>query len=531
MLWPDELVWQAAFIAVIAAVIVIAIMVVATPKENRTGELLLSGFTPTAPILPSVFALVVLVMIWGPEPGGSFPHGTMLLSAMVIAVAAWMAFAIWRGRNSSAQGVAPELYESLKTDYLALCNARFPTAERAAEAAKLGATIPFGQPGASDGPLPEDRLDSYVTAIGREMDFVQETIPDEMKISARAWNTGAPYLETQRKMSYVRDSMVAHEANATALHGHALALELRLNGANMGDSKAVLTPILAGAKEKIGAGEDLLAQARSLFLIASTMSAAVYDRQKTLVRIQLQQQWLVVVVQLVTIAVLAIALLAGASDEAISTGGLFYLLGAGSGILSLLHVRQSIAQPGLGEDYGLLRVELARAFTLSGLAAVIAVFLIANLPVIASSAMFDPPTPTAAPTQTMAATEPPATPIATEIPTEVPAATEIATPNQPGPLPVMAGITVQTLSYSQPSVDFVIAQGEPTATAVPTPVPDDVDDQEDWRPLNSVYAFGNLAGILIALLAGWIPERLFRSLTSYGNRLRYDIQSMSKTSG
>ena len=423
MLWPDELVWQAAFIAVIAAVIVIAIMVVATPKKNRTGELLLSGFTPTAPILPSVFALVVLVMIWGPEPGGSFPHGTMLLSAMVIAVAAWMAFAIWRGRNSSAQGVAPELYESLKTDYLALCNARFPTAERAAEAAKLGATIPFGQPGASDGPLPEDRIDSYVTAIGREMGFVQETIPDEMKISARAWNTGAPYLETQRKMSYVRDSMVAHEANATVLHGHALALELRLNGANMGDSKAVLTPILAGAKEKIGAGEDLLAQARSLFLIASTMSAAVYDRQKTLVRIQLQQQWLVVVVQLVTIAVLAITLLAGASDEAISAGGLFYLLGAGSGILSLLHVRQSIAQPGLGEDYGLLRVELARAFTLSGLAAVIAVFLIANLPVIASSAMFDPPTPTAAPTQTMAATEPPATPIATEIPTEVPAAT------------------------------------------------------------------------------------------------------------
>ena len=77
----------------------------------------------------------------------------------------------------------------------------------------------------------------------------------------------------------------------------------------------------------------------------------------------------------------------------------------------------------------------------------------------------------------------------------------------------------------------MIAQDEPTATAVPTPVPDDVDDQEDWRPLNSVYAFGNLAGILIALLAGWIPERLFRSLTSYGNRLRYDIQSMSKTSG
>ena len=328
-------------------------------------------------------------------------------------------------------------------------------------------------------------------------------------------------------MSYVRDSMVAHETNAAALQGHALALELRLNGANLGDTKPLLTPILASAKEKIATNVDLLAQARSLFMIASTMSAAVYNKQKTLVRIQLQQQWLVVVVQLVTVAVLALALLAGASDEAIGAGGLFYLLGAGSGILSLLHVRQSIAQPDLGEDYGLLRVELARAFTLSGLAAVIAVFLVANLPVIASSAMFDPPTPA----QTVIATEPAASPTATATPTETPAPTGDATPNRRS----IAGHGRSDRAYVVVFPANRWASRSPRRnrrqTAAPTPVPDEVDEQEDWRPLSSVYAFGNLAGILIALLAGWVPERLFRSLTSYGNRLRYDIQSMSKAGG
>jgi hypothetical protein len=81
------------------------------------------------------------------------------------------------------------------------------------------------------------------------------------------------------------------------------------------------------------------------------------------------------------------------------------------------------------------------------------------------------------------------------------------------------------MSYDSPSSANLFAQNPPET---PEPTPASANEDEDWRPLGIIFSFGNLAGLLIALVAGWIPERLFRSLTSYGNRLRYDIQSMSQ---
>ncbi len=530
---PAELFWRAAVVAGLTGMVAIVIALASTIwkpdfRDGRFG----SGFAPTAPIMPSAFALAVFVMMYAPSsatPEGSagptLVGGKVLLSALVISMSVWVVFAIWRGRHSTAQDVAPELYESLKTDYLALCNAVFPDDLAETSARFSSARMPTGMPAATDAPLPLNRILSYLIAIGREMGFVEQGPPDDLRVSPRAWNTGTPYLEAQRRMAYVRDSLVAHEPNQAALQGHVLALELRMSGANMGETKAQLTPVLASARENIEVKKDPLTQARSLYMIAATMSSMVYTKQKSLVRVMLQQHWLVVVVQLVTIAILAIAVLARATADAIGAGGLFYLIGAGSGILSLLHVRQSIAQPDLGEDYGLLRVELARAFTLSGLAAIIAVFLVANLSVIAQSSMFDPatPTPTVATNATPTATSSPTTPSTeTPEPTTPPAATETSETVEASP---EGNVQPVTMSYFSPPSVILFAQ-DPQETPEPTPLPD--DEVEDWRSLGSIFSFENLAGLLVALVAGWIPERLFRSLTSYGNRLRYDIQSMSQ---
>ena len=55
------------------------------------------------------------------------------------------------------------------------------------------------------------------------------------------------------------------------------------------------------------------------------------------------------------------------------------------------------------------------------------------------------------------------------------------------------------------------------------------DDAPEWVPLRDIFAFSNLGGILVALLAGWVPERIFRTLTVKGEQLRLDIQSVSRS--
>ncbi len=553
--WLDDPVLRvliASFIAILIAFVVGILLSSRKPEKPRKpeeprkpGEYVSSiggGFPPTAPLLVPVFTLAVLVLQYGPAPAGGFRSGKILLMASVIAVTAWVIAAVWQGPRSGADCVVPELYERLKTEYLSLRAASIPD-----DAIVKAATLPA----AVDGPLPQDRIPVYLEDIGKEMGFCKEPPEERLKPSASAWHSGTAYLENQRKLDYVRNSLIAWEDRQGPLTGHAYALELRLVGSHLPDTtRTSLTLQLDTAKKKIesGAEADLKAGASTLCTIAAALSSYAYTRQRALLRLQSQQHWLVVVAQVIGAFLLAIAVLAGSSRDAIAAAIVFFLIGAGSGILSLLHIRQEAANPNLGDDYGLFRVELARAFTLSGMAAVIAVLLLANLPVLAGTGVFDPPAATESPATStaMSPDSTPGTPVATEV-----QATSVATPPvvpSGTPAGTGSGRSIDRSIHAFGGVSLFqpapAGQDDATVPALPAPTElvagnqdtelvagnqdsEDEDADPEWRSLTAVYSFSNLGGILVALIAGWVPERIFRTLTDYGNRLRLDIQSVS----
>jgi len=522
-MWPGDDAYQMVLVAAIAAGIVLAFGVAIASGDIRSRwRRIASGFSPTAPLLTPLFTLSVLVLKYGPAQD-EFTNRRILLMAVSIAVAGWFVFSVWRGAQSSPRGIAPELYESLKTEYLALSEAVFPEADADAFKAAMAEGRATGMPAASDAPLPKDRIPGYLMTIGKEIGFEKDEPPEGMRPSPRAWNSGSAYLQTQRKMAYVRDSMVAWETTQATLSGQALALEMRLTGSNLPESTRVtLTEQLREAKGKIEDGKALPVQASRLYTIAATISSFMYGRQKALLQMQTQQHWLVVMVQVIAAVILAIAVLDGARAQAIAAAILFFLVGAGSGILSLLHVRQSVESTEYVDDYGLFRIELARAFTLSGMAGLIAVFLVANLPILAGAGVFDPPP----------VTEEVGTPSAPSTGTSGPEGTPVATePVAAGtPLPATAAVVIPGMSIRAYASSFLMPPGFMAQDAA-GPAGNDAGDEErtEWVPLRDIFAFSNLGGILVALLAGWVPERLFRQLTVKGEQLQLDIQSVSRS--
>jgi hypothetical protein len=497
-------------------------------------------------------------MKYGPVGEAEFTNRKLLLTAAAVATASWFVFAVWRGTQSTPRGVAPELYDSLKTEYLALRAAVFPKAD--VQVAPPAADAKAILPAVSDGPLPQDAIPGYLYALGKEIRFEEAVLPDGMTPSPRSWNIGSAYLQAQRKLAYVRDSLIAHESEKGVLQAHAFNLELRLTGSNLPEATRIqLSDQLKAAKTRIDTGTNPGAHARSLYMIAAALSSYVYSRQKALLQMQSQQHWLVVVVQVIAAVILSIAVLAGSTAEAIAAGVLFFMVAAGSGILSLLHVRQSVQSAEYGDDYGLFRIELARAFTLSGMAGLIAVFLIANLPILAGAGVFDPPPVTEAP-GTPAATEvltaPGGSPEATEaMSTGAPSsateeATELVSSGTPAGIAqaIPPGPKIRAFSSSFTLPPEFLAQdttdtdpdssandgtdGEDTTDADTGSSATDgtiEDDTPEWVPLRDIFAFSNLGGILVALLAGWVPERIFRTLTVKGEQLRLDIQSVSRS--
>ena len=395
--WLDDVAYRVVLASGFVAAFAIAAGFALSSDDFGLGKKRIgSGFSPTAPLLVPLFTLAVLVMKYGPVGEAEFTNRKLLLTAAAVATASWFVFAVWRGTQSTPRGVAPELYDSLKTEYLALRAAIFPKAD--VQVTPPAADAKAILPAVSDGPLPQDAIPGYLYALGKEIRFEEAVLPDGMTPSPRSWNIGSAYLQAQRKLAYVRDSLIAHESEKGVLQAHAFNLELRLTGSNLPEATRIqLSDQLKAAKKLIETGTNPGAHARSLYMIAAALSSYVYSRQKALLQMQSQQHWLVVVVQVIAAVILSIAVLAGSTAEAIAAGVLFFMVAAGSGILSLLHVRQSVQSAEYGDDYGLFRIEMARAFTLSGMAGLIAVFLIANLPILAGAGVFDPPPVTDAP--------------------------------------------------------------------------------------------------------------------------------------
>jgi hypothetical protein len=497
--WLPDSSWMWALSGLLVFLIVIAGVGVLISRRTAGLGPIASGITPTLALVVPAFTIWLLVLKYAPSPGGEFENGKILLLATVMALAVWAIAAIWRGMQSTASEVTPEIYERMVTEYLSLRD--LPDGTGSENIFKSVADeMPSVQLKAMAGPLPPDRIDAYLDQIGAALGFIKKDFPHLP--SARAWNMGTGYLEVQSRLDYARDSLIAHETDKATLMAHSYTLELRLDGSHFSEaSRIAMKQQLDFAKGRISDNAATNREcAYSLYTIASALSAYAYDRQRSLLRLRNQQHWLVVVVQFIGAFLLAAAVLAGATTEAIAAAIVFSLVGSASGILSLLQVRQTGASPDLGEDYGLFRVELARAFTLSGMAAMMAVFLIANLPVLVGTDVFDPPTPESGEEQ---------------------APPEDGTPGTDG-------------EFAQPGITFAerpgpIALAQDEAATEPTDTnEDDATVETHWRALEDIYSFTNLGGLLVALIAGWVPERLFRQLTDYGSRLRLDIQSVSK---
>jgi hypothetical protein len=506
--WLPDSSWMWALSGLLVFLIVVAgAGVLMSRRKTQVGPIA-SGITPTLALVVPAFTIWLLVLKYAPSPGGEFENGKILLLATVMALAVWAIAAIWRGMQSTPRDVTPEIYERMITEYLALRDmpdgvehediSRPPTADVAPVHLKAMA-----------GPLPPDRIDPYLDQIGAALGFINRDFAHLP--SARAWNMGTGYLEVQSRLDYARDSLIAHETDKASLLAHTYNLEMRLDGSHFSEaSRIAMRQMLDTAKGRISDDPTTNKEyAYSLYTIASALSAYAYDRQRSLLRLRNQQHWLVVVVQFIGAFLLAGAVLAGAKTEAIAAAIIFSLVGSASGILSLLQVRQTGASPDLGEDYGLFRVELARAFTLSGMAAMMAVFLIANLPVLVGTDVFDPPTDVS----------------------DEEGPPENGTPDTDQE---ETGRAQPVFAFAEPVRSQVLAQDQPgTEEARDTAEADDQNAtvETHWRALEDIYSFANLGGLLVALIAGWVPERLFRQLTDYGSRLRLDIQSVSKLDG
>ncbi len=66
------------------------------------------------------------------------------------------------------------------------------------------------------------------------------------------------------------------------------------------------------------------------------------------------------------------------------------------------------------------------------------------------------------------------------------------------------------LVQDQPATDSADPAEENDAGPSTDGDDDDATVENHWRALEDIYSFSNLGGLLVALIAGWVPERLFR---------------------
>ncbi len=569
-------------VALLALIVLIIVVVAGTVRKGTYGRGVVASLASTMLIAVPVFALSIIILLYSDlvasapdevvsqaEPIASDEAGSpedpadsdeaasqsesgtatteseldkldILAAAASVSFVAWVLAALVMGFSATPERGARTAYAKLKTDYRQL--AKVPNATPvtvtapdpnalAAQAVVLTAIPTVVMP------LSRDTFDGYLTRLNSELLFEEPLV--KSKTDPANWNNGVGYLEAQRQLDYARDSIITWRTSLSSLLATANQLDLRLTGARLPDgSKKALTEQLMIVKTKLdpepasGAQERYNAQAGPLYIIAASLSAFTYDTQRALLQLRARMHWLVVVLQVISAAILAIAVLAGASAEAIAAAGAFFVLGALAGITSLVSLRASETDD--GEDYGLYRIEIARAVMLSGMAAVLAVFLTANLSNLVNSNAFEPVAPTTQPVTEVPPVD--ATSTATELPPEDATQPALATPSSSSPELARNALAVAPVAASLEGGPRTGMRSFLQTVAMPDSDETDQDASEtdtsvdiEWFTFPEMFNFEHYAGFLIAILAGWVPERLFRSLTDYGNRLRLDVQSVRST--
>lgn len=221
---------------------------------------------------------------------------------------------------------------------------------------------------------------------------------------------------------------------------------------------------------------------------------------------------------------LVLAIMGGASQATIQAVSVFYLVGALVGMLNHLRAAQD-DKAHLLEDYGLSTARLLMTPIISGLAAVLGVFLITLVPVLVDiNAATNQATPT--PTATATATATPtssggALPAANVAePTHTPTPTPTPTPPVPGALTTRTGVVPSAVQGAEATATPTTP---PSSTPTPTaPVPPQSDGATGISggssarsgstvSLSSIFTLRPVA-LLLAAIFGLTPALLFSRL-------------------
>jgi hypothetical protein len=227
-----------------------------------------------------------------------------------------------------------------------------------------------------------------------QLDHVDAELTGTGSAPALRWALASGYVNVLRALHRAEEALILVES-PEAVVGDALHDDLSLQGSTIGNRER-LGAVLRAALHRLAPGAsqafvtqppgaqvnvDNLEESQALEALREVRFAINEfrdDRQDGLVRARNRLIWAMLAVAAVTYLLLGLVLLKGVDTKYICAAVAFYLVGAIVGLFNRL--RLDAKRSSAIEDYGLSQARLFSTPVISGLAAVVGVFLIAAAP-------------------------------------------------------------------------------------------------------------------------------------------------------